>query len=115
MAQAPSADVAVTRGREAYLRRAWRDACQHLSAADRHEALDAEDLDRLATAAYLIGHLDTADATWERAHHAFLDRGDTAPAVRCAFWLGLTLFLRGEHARGGGWLARAQHILEDSA
>ncbi|QYN37734.1 LuxR C-terminal-related transcriptional regulator [Pseudonocardia sp. DSM 110487] len=113
MAQAPSADDAVMRGREAHLRRAWRDAYQHLSDADRREALDAEDLDRLATAAHLIGHRETADATWERAHHAFLDRGEKAPAVRCAFWLGLTLLLRGEHARGGGWLARARHILED--
>jgi DNA-binding CsgD family transcriptional regulator len=112
MAQAPSADDAVRRGREAHLRRAWRDAYQHLSAADRHEALGAEDLDRLATAAYLIGHRDTADAAWERAHHAFLDRGEKAPAVRCAFWLGLALLLRGEHSRGGGWLARATHILE---
>jgi DNA-binding CsgD family transcriptional regulator len=113
MAQAPSADDVVMRGREAHLRRAWRDAYQCLSAADRHEDLAAEDLDRLATAAYLTGHRDTADASWERAHHAFLYRGEKAPAVRCAFWLGLTLFLRGEHARGGGWLARAQHILDD--
>jgi DNA-binding CsgD family transcriptional regulator len=115
MAQAPSAGDAVTRGREAHRRRAWRDAYQHLSAADRQESLAAEDLDRLATAAHLIGHLDEAEGTWERAHHAFLDRGEKAPAVRCAFWLGLTLLLRGEHAHGGGWLARAQHILEDGA
>jgi DNA-binding CsgD family transcriptional regulator len=115
MAQAPSADDAVVRGREACLQRAWEDAYQHLSAADREEPLAAEDLDRLATAAYLIGRLDAADAAWERTHHAFLVRGDTAPAVRCGFWLGLTLFLRGEQARGGGWMARAQHLLEAGA
>jgi DNA-binding CsgD family transcriptional regulator len=105
----------LTRGREAYDRLAWRDAYVHLSTADQQESLGAEDLDRLARAAYLTGHIDAANDAWERTHHAFLDRGETAPAVRCAFWLGLTLVQRGEHARGGGWLARAQHILEDTA
>lgn len=102
-------------GREAYERLAWRDAYEQLSAADRRAPLGAGDLDRLARAAYLVGSVDAATETWERAHHAFLDRGDAGPAVRCAFWLGLTLVLRGEHARGGGWLARAQHILENTA
>ncbi|WP_370409574.1 LuxR C-terminal-related transcriptional regulator [Streptomyces fradiae] len=104
-----------TQGREAYERLAWRDAYEHLSAADRRDPLEAADLDRMARAAYLIGAVDAADGAWERAHHAFLDRGDTAAAVRCAFWIGLTLVLRGEHARGGGWLARAGHLLEGAA
>ncbi|NEE00790.1 LuxR family transcriptional regulator [Phytoactinopolyspora halotolerans] len=116
MAQASSAaDVAAARGREAYQRMAWRDACEHLTAADRQDTLAAEDLDKLARAAYLIGRVDASGETWERAHHAFLDRGATAAAVRCAFWLAMTLVQRGEQARGGGWLARAQHILDDAA
>ncbi|GAA4950063.1 LuxR C-terminal-related transcriptional regulator [Streptomonospora halophila] len=102
-------------GRDAYERLAWREAYEGLSAADRQAPLMADDLDRLARAAYLIGATDVATGTWERAHHAFLDRGEVAGAVRCAFWIGLTLLLRGEHARGGGWLTRAQHILEDAA
>lgn len=105
----------LTRGRKAYEQLAWRDAYEHLAAADQQEALDADDLDRLARAAYLTGRIDTANDAWERTHHAFLDRGDTASAVRCAFWLGLTLMLRGEHARGGGWLGRAGHLLDDAA
>lgn len=102
-------------GREAYEQRAWRDAYEHLAAADRLESIDAEDLDRLARATYLVGSTDAAAETWERAHHGFLDRGEVAQAVRCAFWLGLTLAMRGDHARGGGWLARAQHILDGAA
>ena len=39
------------RGREAYARRAWADAFVQLSAADRESPLEAEDLERLATAA----------------------------------------------------------------
>ncbi|MFF1507172.1 LuxR C-terminal-related transcriptional regulator [Streptomyces sp. NPDC058326] len=104
-----------TQGREAYERLAWRDAYEQLSAADRQAPLGADDLDRLARAAYLVGSADAATEAWERAHHTFLERGDAPSAVRCAFWLGLTLLYRGEHARGGGWLARAQHILDDAA
>lgn len=102
-------------GREAYEQLAWRDAYEHLSAADRQDSLDANDLDRLARAAYLTGQIDAASEAWERTHHAFLERGDIAAAVRCAFWLGLTLVQRSEHARGGGWLARAHRVLEEAS
>lgn len=111
MAQVDPA-VELASGRAAYQRRAWRDAYQHLSVAGREGSLGAEDLDRLARAAYLTGHVDAASDTWERTHHAFLDRGEIPSAVRCAFWLGLTLVERGEHARAGGWLGRAQHLLD---
>ena len=102
----------LVRGREAYGRLAWRDAYEQLADADRRDPLDSGDLERLAQAAYLVGALDAAMGAWERSHHAHLDRGDAAAAARCAFWLGLTLFLQGEHARGGGWLGRAQRILQ---
>ena len=64
---------AVARGRESYARRAWRDAYAELSAADLEAPLEPEDLERLATAAYLFGK--DADDIWARAHHGFLDRG----------------------------------------
>ncbi|MBN0043043.1 DNA-binding response regulator [Streptomyces actuosus] len=102
-------------GLSAYERSAWRDAYEHLSAADRQRPLPAGDLDRMARAAYLIGAFDAAAGSWERAHHAHLAQGEASPAVRSAFWLGIMLVLRGEEARGGGWLARAQHILTDTA
>ncbi|MFJ9823905.1 LuxR C-terminal-related transcriptional regulator [Streptomyces sp. NPDC101160] len=133
-----------TQGLEAYERLAWRDAYEQLSAADLRAPLGADDLDRLARAAYLTGAVEAATGAWERAHRAFLGQGDqgfqsdqgsqrgqehrdpgdhgdpgdqgaTASAARCAFWLGLTLLLQGEHARGGGWLARAQRVLDDAA
>jgi hypothetical protein len=34
-------------------------------------------------------------------------------AARCARWLALVLQLRGEPARGGGWVAHARRLLED--
>jgi DNA-binding CsgD family transcriptional regulator len=101
------------RGRAAFGRQAWGDACAQLTAADREVALEPEDLERLAIAAHLVGRdADCADA-WTRAHHAFLGRGAIPEAVRCAFWLGFTSLLEGESARSGGWLARGQRLLDD--
>jgi len=101
------------RGQGAFRRQAWADAYAQLSAADHEAPLDPEDLERLATAAYLVGRdADSADV-WTRAHHEFLGRGDAARAARCAFWFGLQLVNTGEMARGGGWFARGRRLLED--
>jgi DNA-binding CsgD family transcriptional regulator len=95
------------RGRAAYLRRAWRDAFESLS-----EATAAEDLERLATAAYMLGRDDDQTAALERAHQAYLDRGEARRAVRCAFWIGMHLVLRRQVGRATGWFGRAQRLLE---
>jgi DNA-binding CsgD family transcriptional regulator len=92
--------------------RAWSDAHRSLSVADEVSALGAEDLERLATAAYMLGHDDEHHAALERAHQAYVDEADPVRAVRCAFWLSLTLMLRGEAGRATGWLGRAQRLLE---
>jgi ATP/maltotriose-dependent transcriptional regulator MalT len=105
---------ALEQGRAALARYAWREAYERLSAADRATPLPPADLDRLGEAAYLIGRDGDAAQVWERAHHGFAAAGETARAVRCGFWLGLILLQRGEHARGGGWIARARRLLDDS-
>jgi DNA-binding CsgD family transcriptional regulator len=104
---------ALDRGRESFGRRAWADAFAQLSATDREFPLEAEDLERLATAAYLIGRDDDGAGAGARAHHEFLRRGEVERAVRCAFWLAFSLLNRGEVARGGGWIARARRLLDD--
>ena len=88
------------------------DAYESLSEADRSDELGAEDLERLATAAYMIGRESDFLAFLERAHRAHLDAGETPAAVRCAFWVGVNLVRQGEMGRAGGWLARAQRLLE---
>ena len=108
-------DDALVRAREAYEGKAWGDAYRRLADADERDSLGAEELDLLGTAAYLTGRVKAAVAAWERAHRAFAERGALARAVRCAFWLGLTLVMRGEQARGGGWLGRAQRLAEESS
>jgi ATP/maltotriose-dependent transcriptional regulator MalT len=104
---------ALDRGRESFARQAWGDAYAQLSAADHGASLDPEDLERLATAAYLTGRDADSTDVWTRAHHECLRLGDAARAARCAFWLGFGLLLKGEMARGGGWLSRAQRLIDD--
>ena len=76
---------------------AWKDAYRSLSSAD---GLGGDDLDRLAEAAYMLGRDDAYLRALERAYHAHLEAGAVPRAVRCAFWSGLKLLLRGEAARG---------------
>jgi DNA-binding CsgD family transcriptional regulator len=103
---------ALRAGREAYTRRDWSVAYTQLSIADRQEPLGGSDLERLAVAAYLIGEDDAATEFWTRAVNQWGRSSDPVSAARCAFWLGLALSLRGEQVRGGGWLARAQKLLD---
>ena len=100
------------RGREFYARRAWMDAYTSLSDADRVTPLGAEDLELLATSAYMLGRDDDCVGRLERAYHLHLDAGEVLRAVRCAFWMGMNLALRGEMGRATGWLARAQRLVE---
>jgi ATP/maltotriose-dependent transcriptional regulator MalT len=101
------------RGHGAYAQWRWREAYESLSAADLGGGLDAEDLEALAIAAYLIGRDADAAAAWTRAHHAFVDAAELRRAARCGFWLGLTALLRGEGVVGSGWLARAERLLDN--
>ena len=101
------------RGRECFDRRAWADAFAELSAADAEAPLEPEDLERLATAAYLLGRDEDSVQVWERAHHELLRRADEERAARCAGWMVFVLMNGGEFARAGGWLARARRLLDD--
>ncbi|QTJ66245.1 DNA-binding response regulator [Rhodococcus sp. ZPP] len=103
---------ALRTGREAYTRQDWSVAYTQLSNADRQEPLGGTDLERLAVAAYLIGEDDAATEFWTRAVNQWGRSSDPVSAARCAFWLGLALSLRGEQVRGGGWLGRAQKLLD---
>ncbi len=103
----------IDRGRDAFDRQAWGRAYDQLSAAGREEPLEVEDLERLAAAAYLIGHSEESSDIWTRAHQECARLGDVARAARCAFWLAFALLNSGELAKGGGWIDRAQRLLDD--
>src|SRR5678815_3743336 len=109
-----TAPDAMTRGRAAFDRKAWSEAYRELALADRESSLAAEDLDRLATAAYLVGDESAAADVRARAHAAFVERGDPLRAARSAFWLGYALIsVPVQQAQGNGWLARAKRLLDE--
>jgi len=102
----------LARGRESYARRAWRDVHESLSRADQAGSLEPGDHELLATSAYMLGRDDEYVSGLEHAHHAYLDGGERLRAVRCAFWIGINLILRGELGRASGWLGRARRLME---
>ena len=106
------ASAELERGRNLYASEAWTDAYEALSAADRSNPLGAHDLELLATSAYMIGREEDYLGLLERAHQAHLAAGQELPALLCAFWIGVTLARRGEMGRAGGWLGRAQRLLD---
>jgi DNA-binding CsgD family transcriptional regulator len=105
-------DGGLVRGREAAGRFAWADAYAALSLADQSSSLAAEDLELLATAAYLLGHVEDCLGALQRAQQLHAEAGDPRRAARCAFWLAFHLGSAGELAQAGGWLARANRLLE---
>jgi DNA-binding CsgD family transcriptional regulator len=103
-------DPSVASGRDG-----WAAARAHLTAADRVRSLGLDDLERLATAAYLVGSDDESLDVWTRAHRMALDAGEVGRAVRSGFWLGFVLLNKGDVARGGGWVDRSLRLLTDRA
>src|SRR5512143_407492 len=101
---------AVERGRESFRHRSWAEAFARLAAAE--DALDPSDLERLATAAFLIGRDAESDEAWARAHREWSRRREPERAARCAFWLAFGLLDRGEQARSSGWVGRARRARE---
>ena len=106
--------AAIDRGRDAFDRQAWRRAYEQLSAAARDEPLGADDLERLASAAYLVGLREESCQVWARAHQQCAQAGEVTRAARCAFWLAFGLLNNGELARGGGWVVRGERLLDAS-
>lgn len=107
-------DLATLRGgRKSFEQRAWAESYRLLQSADRDAPLDAEDLERLAMAAHLVGRDDECETVTARAHQLFLDRGDREGAARAAFWLGFSLMERGALAPASGWFARAGRLLDE--
>ena len=102
----------LNQGRESFRTQKWADAHTQLLAAHQSSPLDLEDLERLAVSADLTGKDGDSADFWARAHHECLRLDNKPRAARCAFWLALSLLLKGEMARGGGWLSRAQRLLE---
>ena len=110
---------AADRANAAFDDRSWVEAAAAYAGADTSEQLSPSDLERWGLAAFLTGQDDASDSARERAHFAYLAAGDIDGAARVGHLLGVTLSVRGEPARAGGWFGRvesllAEHHMQDS-
>jgi DNA-binding NarL/FixJ family response regulator len=105
----------IAAARDAFARQAWKDAYAGFRAADEARAqLDAEDLERVAVCAFMIGKAEESADAWMRAHVQWLRLREVRRAARCTFWLVLDLLTKGERAQARGWLTRTQQVLDAS-
>ncbi len=99
-----------------------RRAAQHFDAGDWAAAFDTwsrlapgdlepPELDRLATAAELLGRHDETIRALQQEFTRLQADGDVAGAVHCAFRLAMTSSAHGEPALSMGWLARAEELV----
>jgi class 3 adenylate cyclase len=99
-------------GHNAMDRHAWAEAMDAFVAADHDGGLAAADLEQLGTAAWWAGQPDEATEALERAFTSYVDAGRSGDAARVALALAYQAFRRHAESIGGGWLARADHLLE---
>jgi class 3 adenylate cyclase len=99
-------------GRDAMDRHAWAEAMEVFVAADRDGGLAPADLELLGAAAWWAGHPDEATGALERAFTGHTAAGRSSDAARVALLLAYQAFRRLNGSIGGGWLARAERLLE---
>lgn len=104
---------ALSKAREAYRRRAWRQACTYFALAESEAPLGTDDLDRHASAAFLAGDDERGVDLRTLQHRKLLEEGRTEAAVRAAFWLALQHVEVGDMAQAGGWLGRANRLITE--
>jgi ATP/maltotriose-dependent transcriptional regulator MalT len=91
----------------------WGDAFRLLSGVEL-ETLDVDDLDRLATSAYLTGHDEEGFTYWVRAHQICVSEGAVHRAGYFGMRLGQGLGFKGDVGRCRGWVDRSARLLEDA-
>ncbi len=99
--------------RDARQRRDWPRAHALFSRAAQATRLSPDDLDALSDVAWWLGRVDECLDASEAAFRGHLDDDRPRAAVMTALQAAVSLFLRGDEARGSGWLGRAQRLLAD--
>jgi len=100
-------------GREAVERNAWEEAREAFSAADDERALTPGDLLLFADASWWAGYPDEAVDALQRAHTAYVESSDSMAAAGVAVRLAYLSVRRMAFAVAAGWMAKAEHMLED--
>jgi len=99
-------------GRDAVKRHAWDEGVDALTAADRENALSADDLELLGVAAWWAGKPDEATDALERAFAGYEEAGRAEDAAGVAITLAYHAYRRIAIPIGAGWQARAERLLE---
>jgi len=98
--------------RAAFARTAWREAYDGLRAADAAGKLEAEDLERLAEAAWWLSDGTACVRAREQAYRQYVQRGEPRAAASVALALAEDHFHRLARSVGQGWLRRAERHLD---
>ena len=101
------------RARQALDEHAWLEAYEALASVADREDLSAEDLERLAEAAWWSAHPTESIEAFERAYAAFTADGEPRHAARVALRLAMEYADRLDSALWNGWLQRAARLLAD--
>ncbi len=107
-------DLAIEEGTKAYREGRWNDAFDIFQQCDRSRELEPDHQWIYGTSAYLTGAFSLSVEIWSKAHHHYLKDDHLSAAIRSAFWLGIILMNKGEKARGGGWLGRANSLVTEN-
>lgn len=91
----------------------WGDAWRLLSAV-ASDSLGIDDLDRLATAAYLIGKDEEGFTHWVRAHQLCVAEGMVHRAAHFGMTLAQGLGFKGDLGRCRGWVDRTGRLLDEA-
>ncbi len=91
----------------------WGDAFRLLCGV-AVDTLDIDDLDRLATAAYLTGHDEEGFTYWIRAHRLCVEQGAVHRGAYFGTRLAQGLGFKGDLGRCRGWVDRTGRLLDDT-
>lgn len=103
----------VEAAKQACARGDWAAAFDLLTSDDAID-LAAEDLRRLAEAAWWLGRIDECLDAYAKANKKFRAEGKTADAAMAAFYLALHSSLRGDENQANGWARRCAQLLDET-
>jgi DNA-binding CsgD family transcriptional regulator len=117
LVDAARAASGVSDGYQALATGDWEGACAAFDAAlDAGGDIDPDALDGRGRALWWLRDAEGAVASRERAYAGFRREGDLGRAARIALWLAREYStVWGNEAAAGGWLARAERLLRDTA
>lgn len=99
------------RAREAYARRAWREAHAAYSEERAAGTFAFTDYENYGTTAHLIGDNELSREILAEGYREGMRRGEPTWAARMAFWIGHGLIFDGGMSQAAGWFARGKQLL----